>query len=261
MAVVCLTVLGAIACSGGTPDQSPTPVVTTTPDDMPTMVQAKVVEVLDGVTIDAEIDGKVYRVRYLGVELANGADTGSLAQEALEFNRYLVAGQTIELEMGPADTDFEGNLLRYVYVDGEMANLSLLVNGYATVADSSSEFRYQAEFYAAQENAREGLRGIWESRRPANSRTPATASSPTPTPPFTGGTLPKPPSAGGQTCDYSGTGDGVIKGNVDTRTGDHVYHVPTGLYYSTTSVDESLGDRWFCTEEEAVAAGWKKSKR
>ncbi len=34
-----------------------------------------------------------------------------------------------------------------------------------------------------------------------------------------------------------------------------------GAYYDQTVIDTSKGERWFCTEAEAVAAGWRKSKR
>jgi endonuclease YncB( thermonuclease family) len=50
-----------------------------------------------------------------------------------------------------------------------------------------------------------------------------------------------------------------IKGNI-SRNG-YIYHVPTGLYYAKTHIDEKKGERWFCSEDEAIAAGWKKSNR
>lgn len=31
--------------------------------------------------------------------------------------------------------------------------------------------------------------------------------------------------------------------------------------YEATKIDERKGERWFCTESEAVAAGWRKAKR
>lgn len=50
-----------------------------------------------------------------------------------------------------------------------------------------------------------------------------------------------------------------IKGNI-TRGGKRVYHVPGGQLYNTARIDTALGERWFCTEEEARKAGWKKSR-
>jgi len=49
-----------------------------------------------------------------------------------------------------------------------------------------------------------------------------------------------------------------IKGNVSQR-GERIYHGPGGRYYGRTQVDESKGERWFCTEAEARAAGWRRS--
>lgn len=55
-------------------------------------------------------------------------------------------------------------------------------------------------------------------------------------------------------------GDCAIKGNI-TRTGARVYHVPGGQYYRSIEIDTKRGERWFCSEEEARKAGWKKSRR
>lgn len=52
-----------------------------------------------------------------------------------------------------------------------------------------------------------------------------------------------------------------IKGNISFRTGEKIYHVPGQQYYNSTEIDTSAGERWFCSEAEAQAAGWRKSKR
>lgn len=52
----------------------------------------------------------------------------------------------------------------------------------------------------------------------------------------------------------------LIKGNI-SRSGERIYHVPGGQYYSRTRINTSKGERWFCTEGEARAAGWRRSKR
>ena len=46
---------------------------------------------------------------------------------------------------------------------------------------------------------------------------------------------------------------GKIKGNANSR----IYHVPGGSYYESTK-DNIV---WFCSEAEAEAAGYRKSKR
>lgn len=50
-----------------------------------------------------------------------------------------------------------------------------------------------------------------------------------------------------------------IKGNVSTQ-GERIYHVPGRKYYNDTRISPSHGERWFCSEEEARASGWRKSK-
>ncbi len=55
------------------------------------------------------------------------------------------------------------------------------------------------------------------------------------------------------------SGECNIKGNVSTK-GERIYHVPGQKYYNDTVIQSSHGERWFCSEAEARAAGWRKSK-
>lgn len=50
-----------------------------------------------------------------------------------------------------------------------------------------------------------------------------------------------------------------IKGNI-SRGGTRIYHLPGQDYYYVTRIDPRYGERWFCSEAEAVAAGWRRSK-
>jgi hypothetical protein len=50
-----------------------------------------------------------------------------------------------------------------------------------------------------------------------------------------------------------------IKGNI-SAAGERIYHVPGQRYYDATFIDPQAGERWFCSEAEARAAGWRKSK-
>lgn len=52
-----------------------------------------------------------------------------------------------------------------------------------------------------------------------------------------------------------------IKGNISIDTGERIYHVPGQKYYPRTRISPEHGERWFCSEAEARAAGWRKSKR
>ena len=57
------------------------------------------------------------------------------------------------------------------------------------------------------------------------------------------------------------TGGGCrIKGNI-SRKGVRIYHAPGGQSYNQTRINTSKGERWFCSESEARAAGWRKARR
>ncbi|HEY7672620.1 MAG TPA: thermonuclease family protein [Gammaproteobacteria bacterium] len=47
-----------------------------------------------------------------------------------------------------------------------------------------------------------------------------------------------------------------IKGNINDA-GEHIYHVPGSRSYDATGINESRGERWFCSEAEARRAGWR----
>ncbi len=52
----------------------------------------------------------------------------------------------------------------------------------------------------------------------------------------------------------------VIKGN---RSGSdkRIYHMPGQADYDATVITEAKGERWFCSEAEARAAGWRRARR
>jgi endonuclease YncB( thermonuclease family) len=47
-----------------------------------------------------------------------------------------------------------------------------------------------------------------------------------------------------------------IKGNIGSG-GKRIYHMPGSSSYGATRIDESNGERWFCSEAEAQAEGWR----
>ncbi|MBB3952609.1 hypothetical protein [Aureimonas jatrophae] len=50
-----------------------------------------------------------------------------------------------------------------------------------------------------------------------------------------------------------------IKGNLSKN--GVLYHMPGDEHYPDTRIDTSRGERWFCTEAEAQAAGWRRAMR
>jgi hypothetical protein len=55
-------------------------------------------------------------------------------------------------------------------------------------------------------------------------------------------------------------GQCVIKGNIN-REGVRIYHMPAQMAYQLTQIDPRKGERWFCNEADAIAAGWRKAQR
>lgn len=51
-----------------------------------------------------------------------------------------------------------------------------------------------------------------------------------------------------------------IKGNISQDTGERIYHVPGQRYYDATRISVRHGERWFCSEDEAREAGWRRSR-
>jgi len=51
-----------------------------------------------------------------------------------------------------------------------------------------------------------------------------------------------------------------IKGNISIETGERIYHVPGQTYYAQTKISPDHGERYFCSEADAIAAGWRRSR-
>ena len=51
----------------------------------------------------------------------------------------------------------------------------------------------------------------------------------------------------------------LIKGNINKK-GDRIYHVPGWKDYDKTDIDVEMGEQWFCTEQDALDAGWRAPK-
>ena len=52
-----------------------------------------------------------------------------------------------------------------------------------------------------------------------------------------------------------------IKGNIN-RDGERIYHTPWGSqWYDRTRISAARGEQWFCSEREALDAGWRAPLR
>ena len=76
--------------------------------------------------------------------------------------------------------------------------------------------------------------------------------------------LAKPPAPGTSTSVASislSSPSCPIKGNISIDTGERIYHMPGQYYYASTKISPEYGEQWFCSEADARAAGWRKSRR
>jgi hypothetical protein len=88
-----------------------------------------------------------------------------------------------------------------------------------------------------------------------------TPSGNTPRPPPVAPTSARKPTTNTTPAPVTGESEScLIKGNISVATGEKIYHVPGQRDYEKTVITQSKGERWFCSEAEAVAAGWRKSK-
>lgn len=53
--------------------------------------------------------------------------------------------------------------------------------------------------------------------------------------------------------------DCAIKGNIN-GDGERIVHTPCSKYYAKTEIRTEDGERWFCSLEEAISAGWRKPR-
>jgi len=98
--------------------------------------------------------------------------------------------------------------------------------------------RYSLDYVGVEEEAKAVRRGIWSS----------------------GFVMPWDWRRGQRLAETAG-GDGcTVKGNINSK-GDRIYHVPGQENYEQTVISPSKGERWFCSEDEARAAGWRKAQR
>jgi endonuclease YncB( thermonuclease family) len=117
----------------------------------------EVYRIIDGDTFELP-DGQ--RVRLIGVDAPEIADTCS--SEATRHLTLLIAGQTVYLEKDVSETDSNGRLLRYVYVDGSFVNYDLVYDGYAYAVEYPPDTRYAFQLAYAQDSAQDERRGcLW----------------------------------------------------------------------------------------------------
>ena len=200
-------------------------------------VSAFVQKAVDGDTLKILMDGQRETVRLIGIDTPESVHPDKSrntewGKRASEFTKGRLEGKKIQLEFGVQERDKYGRLLAYVYTDEGFFNEVLVREGWAKVSTYPPNVKYVERFKAAQKEAQKKRVGIWSSEKPPTAE-----------------------SSDDRTSDNSSQ---KIKGNINKR-GHKIYHCPGQKHYEQTVIDESKGERWFDTEEEAQAAGWRKA--
>lgn len=235
----------------------------------------KIISIVDGDTVKVEINGKIEPVRLIGIDTpeTNKQPIDCFGNEAASKAREFLGGKMIRLENDPTqgDRDKYNRLLRYIYLeDGTLFNKEMIEEGFAREYTYKTAYQYQADFKEAELDAKKSKKGLWGSCTAVSKQTAIDNPTENQNPiqnevknenaslpgNETGNTIEKtaestPPPVHDPSCQ--------VKGNI-SATGEKIYHIPGGSFYGRTTIDESAGERWFCTEAEATAAGWRKSK-
>lgn len=198
--------------------------------------------VIDGDTL--EIRGT--RIRFHGVDAPESAQTCQNS-DGKAYRCGQQAALALSDKIGAAnvsceqkDIDRYRRLVAVCSAKGEDLNAWLVQEGYALA------YRQYGTDYVPQETtAKNAKRGIWAGtftppwdwRKGSREESPPTVSA-----------APSKPTVGATDC--------KIKGNISGK-GERIYHVPGSRHYDRTVLNEADGERWFCSESEAIAAGWR----
>lgn len=208
----------------------------TTPDGTP-LISATVTNVVDGDTIDVEIKGQDERVRLLLIDTPEtkhpSKPVQSFGPEASEYTKTALLGKQVGLEKDVSERDQYGRVLAYIWLDDKMHNEALIEKGLARVATFPPDIKYVDRFREVQLEAQQKGVGIWSIEDYVQDKGFDSSTS------------------------YDQINDdncvGKIKGNKNSK----IYHVESGAHYDEVAAHNIV---WFCTEDEAKEAGYRKSR-
>src|SRR5262249_23775239 len=137
----------------------------------------------------------------------------------------------------------------------EDLNAWMVQNGWAL-----AYVQYSSAYQKVEEDARASQRGLWQGAFIApwdwRHRSTKTVTLGTFSVPITAQAMLLAPSA----TEGAPSPECTIKGNVN-RDGERIYHMQNQRFYARIRMDEGGDKRWFCTPEEADAAGWRRALR
>jgi micrococcal nuclease len=133
--------------------------------ESPQSVSAYVTRVVDGDTVEVDLDGETEDIRYIGVDTPEtvkpGAPVECFGPQASSYNHRLVEGQQVRLVFGVERRDDYGRLLAYVYLDGRFVNAELVRRGLAETLTIPPNDRFAGRLKRLEIAAARAGRGLW----------------------------------------------------------------------------------------------------
>jgi endonuclease YncB( thermonuclease family) len=181
-----------VACSSASParpvpsqNASPPPASSAAPTRPPEAQgpgePCTLVRVIDGDTVEAGLNSGREHVRLLAIDTEESIASSSkpvtpFGRETSKWAKeWLRAGEACWLEYGPERRDVYSRLLAYLWHEAggvwRMYNLEAVARGYSPYFTKYGYSReHHGAFVAAEREAREGRRGIWDPRRASELR-------------------------------------------------------------------------------------------
>jgi micrococcal nuclease len=120
-------------------------------------------KVSDGDTIEAVVQGRVERIRLIGID-APELDQRPWGRKSKKFLQDLIssAGWQLGIEYDVEQRDKHDRILAYLWTrDGKMINEEMVRNGYAVLFTFPPNVKHADRLAAAQVIARENELGVW----------------------------------------------------------------------------------------------------
>jgi len=128
-------------------------------------VSGEVLRVVDGDTIEVDVDGRTEDVRLIGVDTPETVKPGEPVQcfgpQASEFTKRVLEGETVRLEFDRELRDVYDRLLAYVHVGELFVNAELIDGGFARTLEIEPNTSRAAELARLQQAAGAAGRGLW----------------------------------------------------------------------------------------------------
>jgi len=127
----------------------------------------QVTKVIDGDTFEVYIDGKIEKVRMIGINTPETVDPRRPVQcygkEASNKLKELIEGKIIKLDPDHTQDNYDryNRALRYVYLDDININQKMIQEGYAFEYTYKKPYKFQSEFKQSEKEAQDKDLGLW----------------------------------------------------------------------------------------------------